>query len=531
MAVPEAPCLTLAIAPLTHGQPGHWVTWVTNAPYPGGYVLHDRPWPEDLSQTWQAWQALFSLQASPTFASTATPLPPDFPGEETGSYSSRLMQHLGLRLWQWLFAGSIHTGFSQSQGIAIGQGTPLRLQLELRDPNLVMLPWEIMQPQRGKQAISVSQQILFSRTTSDVDPLVPPPLSQSLNVLLVLGQATHGQDSPLQLQQEANILIQSLTRTVQPSNILTQGIPVPRRVDLLVQPTRSALVRQLESGNYNLFFYAGHGVTAPEGGRLLLNGTEVLSGTELAQVLVRCKTTLAVFNACWGAQMDYLQAPDTGTLQAVPRSSLAETLIHHGVPAVLGMRDVIADEEALTFVQSLAQALSDRHSIDQAVAIARQQLLTLYRFNQPTWTLPVLYMHPEFDGRLIKPLEGATELPTNVPFLYQGNSLPVAEVRSLADPLQVWPVRGGLMRVGRKSENDVVLQEQWVSQNHAEIIYRTDLHQDPSYFLRDFSRFGTLVTQEDGWQKIHHQEVPLLSGMQMRFGSPEGATLEFVIHC
>jgi hypothetical protein len=106
----------------------------------------------------------------------------------------------------------------------------------------------------------------------------------------------------------------------------------------------------------------------------------------------------------------------------MPRSSLAEVLIHHGVPAVLGMRDSIADQEALSFIQTLAQALAARMPIDQAVAVARQQLLTLYKFNQPAWTLPVLYMHPEFEGELIKPIEeGITELPSMHPV---GSELP-----------------------------------------------------------------------------------------------------------
>jgi len=63
-------------------------------------------------------------------------------------------------------------------------------------------------------------------------------------------------------------------------------------------------------------------------------------------------------------------------------------LIHHGVPAVLGMTRLLI--EALSFIRTFAQALRSRLPIDQAVAIARQQLLTLYKFNYPAWTLPVL---------------------------------------------------------------------------------------------------------------------------------------------
>lgn len=43
----------------------------------------------------------------------------------------------------------------------------------------------------GKQAISLDPQILFSRTTNNVDPLVFPQSTESLNILLVLGTPTH----------------------------------------------------------------------------------------------------------------------------------------------------------------------------------------------------------------------------------------------------------------------------------------------------------------------------------------------------
>ncbi|MCA1994302.1 MAG: FHA domain-containing protein, partial [Coleofasciculus sp. S288] len=272
---------------------------------------------------------------------------------------------------------------------------------------------------------------------------------------------------------------------------------------------------------YNVLFYAGHGEPAPNGGLLFLGLNDNINGTELAQVLVRNQVTLAVFNACWGAE------PYQSDGQTIPRSSLAEVLIHHGVPAVLGMRDSITDDEALSFIQAFAQALAERMPIDQAVAVARQQLLTLYKFNQPAWTLPVLYMHPDFDGELIQPIEeGITELPTMSP-------APIAVLRSIGSSTdQVWRIRGGLMRVGRGQENDLVIPEQWVSHKHAEIFCRdviTAQEAGPKYFLRDFSRNGTLILRPDGLQRINHEEVPLQSGVQLKFGSSHGQTLEFVI--
>ena len=554
MSWSDIPCLSLAVTRLTTTGSAHFAFWVLTAPFPGGYVHHDRTWPKLLTQSWIAWQELFSPSTITDLPFVAheslerlTPesLQEEAAAEQVNSYSGRLMQHLGIHLWEWLFDGAIHSSLSQSQGIAIGKTKPLRLRLEIRDPDLVPLPWEIVQPQAGKPAIALNQQLLFSRTTSDVDPLPPLRMGQSLKILLVLGQnedlttpnepdssnpleRKQSDDAYLALEQEAATLAQKLETSGQTRLPGSMGVPtVPSQVDMLLQPTPAELIDCLETGTYNIFFYAGHGIPGPDGGMLFLRPDATLNGTELAQVLTRCRVTLAVFNACWGAQ----SAQNDG--QAIPRSSLAEVLIHHGVPAVLGMRDSIADREALSFMEAFSQALAERLPIDRAVAVARQQLLTLYKFNQPAWTLPVLYMHPQFDGQLIRmPERNITELPTNSP-TWMERPLPSASLRTLEDETaKNWPIRGGLMRVGRSADNDIVIQERWVSQRHAEIFCRDSFRGEdggPTYFLRDFSRYGTLIWRTDGWQRVHHREFPLNSGVKLKFGSSQGQTLEFVI--
>lgn len=596
MARPESPCLSIAIARLRTAGANHFATWVLQAPYPSGYVHHDCMWPSTLSQSWKAWQEMFSpsgtihelpLNPDGSFVSPEnnqhiltetekqTPhllqIPPMMPyGPRSigqggsverveqnpppppASYSSRLMQHLGIDLWQWLFEGPIQGSLQESKGIAIGQNLPLRVRIDLREPYLIALPWEIMQPQAGQPAISLSQQLLFSRTTSNVEPLPPLRPAESLNILLVLGQAEPGlransefssaNNRHLQLEAEAFALASVLESAFQTDNSGKYfDISVPTRVDSLIEPTPAELISRLETQAYNILFYAGHGIPGPDGGLLFLGPDTTINGTELAQVLVRCRVTLAVFNACWGAQpaVERLHSIN-GQQQAIARSSLAEVLIHHGVPAVLGMRDSIADREALSFIQTFAQALAARMSVDRAVAVARQQLLTLYKFNQPAWTLPVLYMHPEFDGQLTEPVDDLkTELPLNsstwlgrLPSCAYLRGRDRPNVKSTESGNQVWPIRTGMVRVGRWEENDVVIREQWVSQKHAEIFCRNnirDSREEPSYFLRDFSRYGTLVLGSEGWVRVHHQELLLESGTQLKFGSSQGQIFEFTI--
>lgn len=540
MPASETPYLSLAVTPLQIAGAAHFAVHVTQAPYPGGLALRDCTWTDDLSQVWQLWQEMFSSRRMPPYpanASTTSNLIAE--PAQPGGLSGRLMQILGVRLWQWLFDGSVMASLNQSQGIAIGQNKPLRLRLEIRDPNLIVIPWEIMQDAPGRQAISLSQQVLFSRTTSDVNSLPALRSDYALRILLVLGQASDpvscvGVDNDtlqtLKLEQEAAMLAQVFKASGHSGIGTAQGIPC--QVDTLVQPSSVELIQALESRVYNVLFYSGHGMPGPDGGLIFLRPDMTLNGTELAQVLTRCQVKLAVFNACWGAQPEYTDASSCDAqgvklAQPIPRSSLAEVLIHHGVPAVLGMRDPIADEEAISFIQVFAQALARRMAIDQAVAVARQHLLTVYRFNHQTWTLPVLYMHPEFDGELLKSSEtsetgfGPPDAPSQI-----------ACLRSLQDG-RVWQVRGGLMRIGRSTENDLVLKEDesGVSREHG-MILRRDGQEDgdeATYFLKDFSRFGTWILGTGNWHRVHHQEIVLTPGTQIKFGSTQNEALEFVI--
>ena len=513
----------------------HFAVHVINAPYRAGYLLQDVLWEEAIAQVWGAWQEMFAMRSVPMVPYLSgimrqedRALATDTPASAL-PYSVRLMQTLGIHLWQWLFSGAIQTALNQSQGIAMGRNQPLRVRLDVRDPDLIGIPWEIMQAQAGMPAISLGQQVLFSRTISDVGALPTMRSEQTVNVLVVLGQDATIANGPvttappetstvrLRLEQEAL----ALRRVLQ--NVSHFATTAGCFVDTLVQPTPAELLQKLNSGRYNVLFYAGHGVPAPDGGMLFLSPTATMNGTELAQVLVRVGVKLAVFNACWGA------LPDQQSGQTIPRSSLAEVLLHHGVPAVLAMRDSITDDEALAFIQTFAQALAERLTIDHAVAIARQNLLTLFKFNQQAWTLPVLYMHPEFDGELVKPLaEGLTQIPMN-PTQF-AKQVPVAGLRSI-DKTQTWILRGGLMSVGSSDENDVVLNDPGVSRRHAEIFCRNGFTSSNAvtYFLKDLSRYGTWVLDSTGWQKINHQEVQLVPGMQVKFGGSQNMAMEFVV--
>ncbi len=523
------PGLTLRIAleRLTQADPDHYASWVVSSPFPEGYRHHDQRWSPAMADLWERWQGFFCTCQLPQVPHiVAADWPPSVPYGQveppplsppgSGNQSTRLMQDLGMGLWHWLFDGPLGQTLDHSLGLAQGQGQCLHLQLDIRSPELIGLPWEIMQPQPGRPALSLGPQMLFSRTTSAVDRLSPVILPPGLQVLLVLGQDEGPYHSSLQLSQEADLLRQLFQDS--PSQLASSPL-APCRVQTLVQPDQSTLVTTLERGHFNVFFYAGHGVPAPDGGLVLVRPGVTLSGTELAQALVRGGVQLAVFNTCWGARPDHQQ-------QIIPRSSLAEVLLHHGVPAVVAMRDAIADQESLGFIQVLAQSLADRQPIAAALARARQHLLTVYGFNYPAWTLPILYQHPQASGVLLTADLAVTQLPTALA------QPPQAVVRCLDTPSRMWSLRNGRLRVGRLPDNDLVMTEAWVSKHHAEILWR----QPPApvlgpegYYLRDLSRYGTYYFDGQSWRHLQQQEIPLALGTPLQFGSRQGEIMEFTL--
>ncbi|NJL11124.1 MAG: FHA domain-containing protein [Calothrix sp. SM1_7_51] len=520
------PSLNLAIARLVNIGTDTFAIWAVNAPYSSGNVLRDCVWPHELTKIWEEWQDMFANHERLDVVPPGTSQHPNAksgniilpPINSDNSYTGRLMQSLGMNLWHWVFNHKTLDSLERSQGIAIGQRQPLRFRLDVRDPLLTPLPWEIMQREPGQPTMSLGQTLLFSRTTSTDEPLTNLRSEQALKILVVLG----ADSQILDLEKEADMIEQSLNDGA-PMGSNSFGY-APCMVKTLLEPTPKELIGELERGGYNVLFYTGHGQVGPDGGYLQLRSDMLINGMQLGQVLKGSGVKLAVFNACWGAQ------PDSVNSQAIPYSSLAEVQIRLGVPAVLGMRDIIKPVESQNFINALANGLRKRLPIDQAVAEARQQLLKLHGFNHPAWTLPVLYLHPEFNGELLRSFfDGITELPTEMPetaFPDIKTQITQAKLRSLSGGI-TYNLRKGITRIGRTPENDIVIPEPSLSRRHAEILYRNT---EKTYYLEDFSTYGTTwISSNNVWQQIHRREVPLEPGMLLKFGSTRTQSWEFVI--
>ncbi|MBW4540532.1 MAG: CHAT domain-containing protein [Myxacorys chilensis ATA2-1-KO14] len=314
----------------------------------------------------------------------------------------------GQTLYNALFQGTIRDSWMTAQGIAQNRREGLRLRLGLKGDLLPRLPWEVLHA--GVRPLATGTDVVFSRYQAAFAPMatVLTPhrsslveQSQALRILMVLAAPTD--QEVLELEREATHLREELMRD--------QGSAAGEiELTILNQPGRERLTQALEQGRFHILHYAGHSNLGMSGGDLYLVNdrtglTEVLSGDDLAGLLVNNGIRMAVFNSCRGvytATADLSKATESG--------NLAEALLKRGVPAVLAMAERIPDDVALTLSRLFYRNLKQRYPIDLSLSRARQGLLSSYGSNQLYWSLPILYLHPNFDGYLQPPLVG--ELPT-----------------------------------------------------------------------------------------------------------------------
>ncbi|OYD93348.1 heterocyst differentiation protein [Nostoc sp. 'Peltigera membranacea cyanobiont' 210A] len=323
---------------------------------------------------------------------------------------------LGQQFYNALFQGTLRDSWITAQGIAQNHQQVLRLRLGLKDTRLARLPWEVMHA--GDRPLATGPYVAFSRFQSGISgasPLrslrgatptqnMPTPQEQGgVRVLMII--ASPSDQVRLDLQKQEAIKLQAELHR-QTSRLGESRNRFPEiELTVLDQPGREELTQALEQGRYHVLHYSGHSNLGANGGEIYLVSrrtglTEILTGDDLAGLLVNNNIQMAVFNSCLGA---YTAASnpsgDTG------ERNLAESLVKRGIRSVLAMSERIPDEVALTLTQLFYRNLSHGYPVDLCVSRVRQGLISAYGSHQMYWALPILYLQPEFDGFLSQETE------------------------------------------------------------------------------------------------------------------------------
>ena len=335
---------------------------------------------------------------------------------------------LGQQFYNALFQGTLRDSWITAQGIAQNHQQVLRLRLGLKDTRLARLPWEVMHA--GDRPLATGPYVAFSRFQSGIlgaSPLrslrgatptqnMPTLPEGGVKVLMVI--ASPSDQVRLDLQKQEAIKLQAELH--RQTSRLAEGSNRFPQIELTVldQPGREELTQALEQGRYHVLHYSGHSNLGSNGGEIYLVSrrtglTEILTGDDLAGLLVNNNIQMAVFNSCLGA---YTAASDPSG--DTGERNLAESLVKRGIRSVLAMSERIPDEVALTLTQLFYRNLSQGYPVDLCVSRVRQGLISAYGSHQMYWALPILYLQPEFDGFLSE----ETELSESAESLNQYNS-------------------------------------------------------------------------------------------------------------
>jgi tetratricopeptide (TPR) repeat protein len=379
------------------------------------------------------------LEAETEAAPTAGALSTAQPALPTQLVAGSPLITLGQTLYNALFQGRIRDSWVAAQGIAQNRRQALRLRLGFKDSRLQRLPWELLYG--DERPLAAGTDIVFARyyaASGLVDLAAMPTLpteQQTLQVLVVIS-APDDQER-LALRQEVQKLKEELHLPA--ASAAADAASTPARIlniqlTILEQPGRVELVQALEQGRYQILHYAGHSDVSESGGDLFLVSrqtglAERLSGEDLAGLLVNNGIRMAVFNSCRGA---YTAADDDES--GWREQNLVQALVNRGVLGVIAMAERIPDDVAITFTQLFYRNLRQAYAVDLCLSRTRQGLISTYGSDQSYWMLPILYLHPEFDGYLFTN-EGQSPAVRGQP---HGDPWPMIE----ANPLDDWLPNG-----------------------------------------------------------------------------------------
>lgn len=323
------------------------------------------------------------------------------------------LMELGQTLYNSLFYGTLRDSWMTARGIAQHKGEMLRLRLGLKGPKLPRLPWEVLNggDRDGlgtmRRPIATGTDVIFSRYTPGIGMMggYLPPLERHQPIRILMAIAAPTDKEQLELKREAMNLQQELAHTRSMGDTIAPNF----ELTLLEQPGREELTQALEQGQYHVLHYAGHSNLGISGGNLYLVNrrtglTEVLSGDDLAGLLVNNGIRMVVFNSCRGAHSaigSYTNGEGDTKGDNRAERNLAEALVGRGIPAVLAMAEKIPDDVALTLTRLFYRNLKQGYPLDLSLSRARQGLISAYSSHQFYWALPVLYLHPEWDGYLV----------------------------------------------------------------------------------------------------------------------------------
>lgn len=299
----------------------------------------------------------------------------------------------GTQLFDTLFQGDVRRLYDEAR---TRQRSRLDVVLTSMIPWIAEKPWEFAYD-HGRKSFLATEETNFIRnvlTNVPADPITPA--DGPLRILVVSAQPLGF--GRLSIEQELAVIRRGFEPLVEAGLV---------EIESLARATPSMIHGRLTTGKYQVVHFIGHGVYDEERGEGCLifvneNGGEYPLGERSVREIFRGRGLSLVFlNACEsgrGGRADF-------------NKGVAQSLVAHGLPALVANQYSVLDSSATSFAQHFYWSLAQGMSLGQSAREARIAVNYLL-FGEPIdWAVPVVYAR-DANATLCAPPKTPTRTPT-----------------------------------------------------------------------------------------------------------------------
>ncbi len=254
---------------------------------------------------------------------------------------------------------------------ALARNPPLRTLLDIADPELRGLPWELMHDRHTR--VATREDLPIARIAQDYAADGSTVIAWPLRILVIvgIGEADRG----ARAEEELDELPEALRNVVGLVDVEHLRLPSRERIRRACKTMRPHVVHVISHGDMD----------EADGPSLLIVDGETgdvwtWKAADIQDDLADQRPRLVVLNAC--------RSGDIGEREGA--WGVADALLDTGVGAVIGMHGDISGPAAAGFSAGLYHALAEGQPVDVALARARQLVVDRTSSEHRDWALPLL---------------------------------------------------------------------------------------------------------------------------------------------
>lgn len=280
----------------------------------------------------------------------------------------------GSDLFETLFQGDVRRLYDEARSRQ--HGRKLDLVLTSMVPWIAEKPWEFAYDATRRSFLATEDIHFIRNVLTGIPADFIAPGRGPLRILVASAQpAGFGR---LSIEQETEVIGRGF------GPLVDAGLAT---IEVLARATPGAIHARLSTGNFAVVHFIGHGVFDEETqqGSLVFEdargGTSLLGERSVREIFCQRGVKLVFLNACQsgsGGRADFNQG-------------VAQSLVAHGLPALVANQYSVLDSSATHFSQQFYWALAQGMSVGQAAREARIAVNYSLQGEIIDWAIPVVY--------------------------------------------------------------------------------------------------------------------------------------------